>query len=119
MSFLAPYGAKSCSPGREPGDRSSQQPASPLGAASRRVSPLRGSDDLRCGLTPGSRPGLHDFAPYGAENRIPRSLRAGRFAMAAEVAELIYEKRIYVDRPWGWDRQPSTKRECNAHWHAF
>ena len=23
--------------------------------------------------------------------------------MAAEVAELIYEKRIYVDRPWGWD----------------
>lgn len=23
--------------------------------------------------------------------------------MAAEVAELIYEKRVYVDRPWGWD----------------
>ena len=67
MFFLAPYGAKSCSPGREPGGQSQREPASPVGAASRRVSPLRGLDDSRCGLTPGSRPGLHDFAPYGAK----------------------------------------------------
>ena len=74
MFFLAPYGAKSCSPGREPGDRSPREPASPVGAASRRMSPLRGLHDPRCGLTPGSRPGLHNVAPYGAEIRFPDRL---------------------------------------------
>ena len=66
MSFLAPYGAKSCSPGREPGVQPRREPNELRRGDTRRgVAPTELESAARK-RHPGLTPGAPRFRPYGA-----------------------------------------------------
>ena len=61
--FSAPYGAKSCSPGREPGVRPQRESCKPRRATPRAMPPLRSWRALSPRSLPGLTPGATRFRP--------------------------------------------------------